>query len=136
MKRTRLKPSQKPIRRKKQYINAESRTRREEQQYYAEQRKIAFTLEQDCVLRHFHKCSGRLETDHIIPRSQGGTDHHANLQILCHHHHINFKHGQPTFATAFGLYGHTAEILLKQSCEYSSQWHKICDDATLWLINN
>lgn len=31
------------------------------------------------------RCSGYqdLELDHIIPRSEGGTDHLSNLQLLC-----------------------------------------------------
>jgi 5-methylcytosine-specific restriction endonuclease McrA len=30
-----------------------------------------------------HHLHSRLEADHIVPRSQGGTHHHTNLRMLC-----------------------------------------------------
>jgi len=36
------------------------------------------------------KLSTRLEVHHIIPRSQGGSDHPANLKTLCHECHWKY----------------------------------------------
>lgn len=39
-----------------------------------------------CVMPPPH--GGRLEFDHIVPRSQGGSSADDNVRTLCHDHHV------------------------------------------------
>lgn len=129
MKRSAPKRSTKPIRKvslKKQKKDRE----------LAAVRKKLLQDGEGCILRHYHNCSGGLEIDHIVPRSQGGGHEPHNLQTLCHFHHIVFKHGEPLLAKAIGLYGRPAEVLLRESFEYPSQWHMLVDRAERWLYDH
>ena len=61
-------------------------------------RTIKPYLRQRVLERATHRCqhcrnAGRLEVDHIIPVSDGGSDEPANLQALCVRCHVA-KHGK------------------------------------------
>ena len=51
------------------------------------QRLRLLVLARDPVCRHPGCTELSTDADHIVPRSQGGTDSLGNLQGLCHSHH-------------------------------------------------
>jgi 5-methylcytosine-specific restriction endonuclease McrA len=58
-------------------------------------RRLPEPIRQAVLERDHHTCTmvghheGRLEVDHIIPQSRGGSDDMSNLRTLCRYHHLH-----------------------------------------------
>jgi hypothetical protein len=73
----------------------------------------------------------RLEVDHIIPLSRGGTDDPSNLQVLCQRCH-RVKHGNrhytlegiPSIATIRTLYINCGRCPKKHGPYFYSEWRE------------
>lgn len=92
MKKSPLKRSTKPLKRTKLRLVGKSTASEDKREIQALLRQLAIKRDGGCVFAGFEKCSGPLQAEHLITRSNSATfGDMRNIICLCQYHHIFWK---------------------------------------------